>query len=340
MARINEYGLSEPLLPTNDSRPRPRSVPSVKRWGRGLNRFVYISVGIAIFVVAGLGGLYVTSKVVYHQRKLYQHPVFEPPLRPAPVDIENLVEPTSFFIAPTQDGLQRELENRYAAMGMENAKLECPAVEGVEKYSVLRDEGRYLFALNLYNNEAVLPTLASTLLAVSEYLGGENVHVSIFENGSQDRTKLGLAHLAAVLTAGGIPHTIRSDSRRTDWSKVDRIAQLSEFRNLLLDPLAKRGGREDHGDEEGYESEEERWSDGKEFTSVVFINDVFTCPGDVLKLLWEKRENGAHAACAMDWRKNTPPVLSWFGWGDVKFYDNCEFPFPSDSTASNRIESK
>ena len=316
MPHINEDGLSQPLLPTMDSRTRKPSVPLFKMRRGALNRFVYISICVAILVVTGLGGLYVASAVVYHKRKLYQHPVFPPVLNPLPVFIENLVEPVSFFVTPGLDELQRELEGRYASIGMDSTRLECPAVEK-DKYQGLGEEGPYLFALNLYNSQVVLSTLASTLLAVSDHLGAPNVHISIFENGSQDLTKTGLVHFAAVLTAGSIPHTIRSDSRRTDWEEVDRIAQLSVFRNLLLSPLERSSERSDDVASDGGAG---AYVDEREFTTVAFINDVFACPGDVLKLLWEKRENRAHAACAMDWRKS-----SWFGWGDVKFYDNCQF---------------
>ena len=335
MVRFNEDGLSQPLLPTGNAPARPLSIPLLKRRRSTLHRFVYISLCIIGVAATALGGLYVTSSVVFGQRQLYEHhSAFSPPLRPNPVHIENLVAPISYFAPPGLDELRNELNSRFRSIGLENATLKCPAVGREEDFAA--GEERYLLALNLYNSQNVLPTLASTLLIVSSLLGASNIHISIFENGSQDLTRMALAHFAAVLTAGGIAHTIRSDSRRTDWSQVDRIAQLSEFRNLLLSPLDPSGSnrREGVGEDEGAYGDG-AWRDEREFGTVVFLNDIFTCPGDVMKLLREKRENGAHAACAMDWRKSSPPVLSWFGWGDVKFYDNCEFArlvTPSDTT--------
>ncbi|GAA5987472.1 hypothetical protein JCM11641_003840 [Rhodosporidiobolus odoratus] len=78
-----------------------------------------------------------------------------------------------------------------------------------------------LFALNLYNSQAVLPTLSRTILALAAFLDPSTAHVSIFENGSTDETPTALAHLTAALSALGASHTTVSDSRPTDWSRLD-----------------------------------------------------------------------------------------------------------------------
>ena len=201
--------------------------------------------------------------------------------------------------------LFRSLDTRLHALSIPPSTLPCawtPADE--EKYAYLAGKGRYLFALNLWNNQVVFPTLSRTLLHLSYFLGLDNVHVSIFENGSSDNTTLAMAELAAGLTSAGIAHTILSDKRRTDWKKVDRIAQLAVYRNLVIAPL--------NGTREGE----------KAFGEIVFINDVFVCPRDALELLHQREVQSAHAACALDWRA-TQSWLEWIGFSSVKFYDNC-----------------
>lgn len=161
-----------------------------------------------------------------------------------------------------------------------------------------------MIAINLYNNEEVFPTLARTLLSVSHYLGFDSVHISIFENGSTDKTLALLAHFASTLSGMKIDHTILSDPTKTDWKNVDRIAQLAVYRNLVLEPL--------------YSSTNSN-PNSTNWDTVLFVNDVFVCETDILELLWQRKAQSASAACAMDWRK---AGISWFGLNGIKFYDN------------------
>ncbi|ORY89834.1 cryptococcal mannosyltransferase 1-domain-containing protein [Leucosporidium creatinivorum] len=219
-----------------------------------------------------------------------------------------MVQPFGLAEDPSREAVQAHLDKRLLELSAPPSTLSCSwSTTDETKYAALPSGGPYFFALNLYNNQAVLPTLARTLLDLAHFLGTANTHISIFENGSTDNTTLALAHFAAALTSAGVSHTIVSDSRKTDWKKVDRIAQLSVYRNYALSPVnGTVGGK-----------------DGRErsFEEVVFINDVFVCPRDALELLWQRKKQNAHAACAMDWRA----TQSWFGWlgfKSVKFYDN------------------
>ncbi|KAL8292290.1 hypothetical protein RQP46_001756 [Phenoliferia psychrophenolica] len=239
--------------------------------------------------------LFWVAKFLVLRHTAYSHSVFAAPMIPTPRDVEGGVSPVR-HLAPnnsTLAALQHELDARLASIGLPPSTLPCTPWSAADErnYASLRTGGPTLLALNLWNNEVVLPTLARTLLTLADFLGRENVAISIFENGSTDNTTVAMAHLAAVLTAGGVEHSLVSDPRHTDWKRVDRIAQLSVYRNIALAPLNTT-------------------SRATPFENVVFVNDVFACPRDPLELLFQKRHQQADAACAMDWRA----THSWLGF--------------------------
>lgn len=252
---------------------------------------------LLLYTLIALFFLYWVTRFFFLRHDAYAHSVFALPMIPTPVDVEGLV--------PVVDsrglGFQDELDTRLEGLGLPRSSLKCEWGDAdEERFRGLKDDGPYLFALNLWNNQVVFPTLSRTLLSLSNYLGTENVFISIFENGSTDNTTLAMANFASVLTAAGVDHRIVSDKRKTNWKKVDRIAQLSVYRNVALEALKER-----------------------EFKDVVFVNDVFVCERDALELLYQKRLQGADATCGMDWRE----TKSWWQrlgliGGSVKYYDN------------------
>jgi len=264
---------------------------------------------LSLTALMGLGVCGWAFSIMYARHNAYAQSVFSPPLEPLPKPVEHLVP--SFSPTPLLSNVQHELDQRLFSLTLPPSTLPCdqlssPSFDGNSsfstRYSSLPHSGPYLLALNLYNSQEVLPTLSKTLLTVSDFLGRQNVHVSIFENGSTDNTTLALAHLAAALSTLGIRHTIVSDPRPTPWAMVDRIDQLAVYRNVALKPVT-----------EGLH--------GRDFEDVLFVNDVFAGPVDFLELLWQRREQEADAACALDWR-GTKGFLSRWGAGSVKMYDS------------------
>ncbi|KAK4699499.1 alpha-1,3-mannosyltransferase, partial [Phenoliferia sp. Uapishka_3] len=251
--------------------------------------------------------LYWILRFVLLRHTAYAHSVFAPPMIPKPHNVEPLVPVLRVSPNATHAYLQDELDQRLGALGLPESSLECAqwTAQDEVNYASLKLEGPYFFALNLWNNEVVFPTLARTLLSLAEHLGRDNVAISIFENGSTDNTTIAMAHFAATLSAAGVDHTIVSDPRHTDWKRVDRIAQLAVYRNLALAPLNST-------------------SRAVPFESVIFINDVFTCPRDPLELLHQKRLQKADAACAMDWRA-THSWLGFLGFKSVKWVRSEDF---------------
>ncbi|KAJ2804486.1 hypothetical protein H4S07_004214, partial [Coemansia furcata] len=77
-------------------------------------------------------------------------------------------------------------------------------------------------AANLHNSEKVLPNMAAQLLALADTLGHNRTFISIYENGSSDRTKDILQQLNETLNALGIPHSIVAD----DTPKPEHVHRI------------------------------------------------------------------------------------------------------------------
>lgn len=131
-------------------------------------------------------------------------------------DVEPDVPPFEPFTS--FPSLLSSLDARLSAAGLESTSFPCAlSPADVTRFDHLRTRGPTLLALNLFNNEHVLPTLSRTILSLAEFLGRDKVVVSIYENGSEDRTVVGLEHLAAALSGAGVNHTILSSDAKTEW---------------------------------------------------------------------------------------------------------------------------
>lgn len=136
---------------------------------------------------------------------------------------------------------------------------------------------------NLYNSEHLFPAFSDSLLELVHHLGESNVFVSIYESNSQDRTKQLLSSLERDLHLHGVQNSIRmlDNSRRHDMSRIERLAII---RNEALSPI--QAGI--HG------------LHGRNFSKLVWLNDIFFRPESVLELL---STNAGHydQVCALDY---------------------------------------
>ncbi|OZJ01781.1 hypothetical protein BZG36_05480 [Bifiguratus adelaidae] len=130
---------------------------------------------------------------------------------------------------------------------------------------------RYFFAMNFYNNEAILPYLFAEMLNVVEELGRDRVFVSVYENGSKDRTKSLLAMFNEELNKRGIDH-------------LHRIEFLASVRRQAMKPL--------------YDMEN---AGEPRFDVVLFFNDIWFETIDVLTLIDQHGKQGAHMTCGLDY---------------------------------------
>jgi len=95
------------------------------------------------------------------------------------------------------------------------------------------------FAINLHESEAVVPTQALALLeAIDQLLPHHRVYVSIYENGSSDKTPALLSDFGAALQALGVDGIfLHASHMLSDYNMQDRITMLAEIRNSALKPL-------------------------------------------------------------------------------------------------------
>ncbi|KAJ2628063.1 hypothetical protein GGF44_004567, partial [Coemansia sp. RSA 1694] len=145
-------------------------------------------------------------------------------------------------------------------------------------------------AANLYNSEMILPNMAAQLLALADTVGHSRLFISIYENGSKDKTKEILHRFNATLDALGIAHRIIADDTPKP-EHIHRIEYLAKLRNYALEPL--------------YDS-------GAKFGQVIFVNDVYFCLSDLLELVFQSKAHEAHLTCGEDF-------VNWNG--GPGFYD-------------------
>ncbi|KAJ1509394.1 capsular associated protein [Coelomomyces lativittatus] len=176
-------------------------------------------------------------------------------------------------------------------------------------------KNRYLFALNLYNNDQILPDLLASLLFVFSHLNSSKIHVSVFENGSADYTTPLLEAAASIFHELRINHTIRLNEEEAPYW-VHRIKYMAELRNKALEVLWKTAPelRKDGSNaiigrynENGSEIMDSLHLNNN-FDKIVFLNDILFCPDQFLELLHQSELNDAHFTCGMDYDGNSIPL--------------------------------
>ncbi|VDC02619.1 unnamed protein product [Peniophora sp. CBMAI 1063] len=157
------------------------------------------------------------------------------------------------------------------------------------RYAPLRDTNRRIvIAMLLHKNSNIISSLAQELPVVLEWLGVHSVFVSVYESGSDDRSKEWLGDLGKILDAMGVQHHIVAfgDSRHENTEGNRRIPVIAAARNAALAPL---------------HAGQVRSALGGEPDEMFFINDIFFCASDLLEILLQYRKQGMHQACATDW---------------------------------------
>ncbi|KAF7332993.1 hypothetical protein MVEN_02405600 [Mycena venus] len=144
---------------------------------------------------------------------------------------------------------------------------------------------KIFIAAMFYNNAYVLPYWITEVSKLINYLGPDNVFVSIVESYSSDNSPALLRAFETKLEAMGVPCRIltQDTSIHRPPSMVTgppRIQFLADTRNLVLEPLATRGG----------------------YDRVLFSNDVFVEAESIVELL---DTNGGEydMACGLDFQQ-------------------------------------
>ncbi|OMJ27413.1 Alpha-1,3-mannosyltransferase CMT1 [Smittium culicis] len=164
---------------------------------------------------------------------------------------------------------------------------------------------KYFFSMNLYNNEEVLPYIIEECMLLFKFLGPENIFLSIYENGSFDKTKNILIEFKSFLNDLDLRHKIVYDY--SVRPKIfHRIEYLAKIRNKALEPL---------------ESEEKL---GRVYDKIVFMNDIFFCHYDILELLYQSDYQKSDVTCPLDYFINgrNPRILFRDRWIARDLYGN------------------
>lgn len=186
---------------------------------------------------------------------------------------------SSIYVLQRQGELYTQTTNKYCTSSERRV---------ASRYKRLKSNFRnYFIALNLYNNEAILPDMASQLTNLISFLGRENVFVSAYENGSIDRTKHFLRELEATLGRMGVNNSIVADEAINPKARgYGRIHYLSGVRNRALEPLFR---------------------EQTNFDKIIFLNDVLFCFDDVLELLLQADVQSAAMVCGLDYEGSVWP---------------------------------
>jgi hypothetical protein len=173
------------------------------------------------------------------------------------------------------------------------------------------------FAINLRNSEGIIPAQAVALLEAVSYLLPENkVYVSIYENDSYDKTRRLLSDFGAALQAIGVDgFWMRSSNMRSSFDSQDRIVMLAEICNVALVPLMPYA------------------SSGTDNGTLLFLNDVVTCPSNTLELIHQQRLHNAGMTFGMDW----DIVDRNLRQGEVGYLDPADPGYDSSNPPRTRI---
>ncbi|KAJ2060340.1 hypothetical protein GGI17_003789 [Coemansia sp. S146] len=185
-------------------------------------------------------------------------------------------------------GFEKYLQKVHHKLNNEDVQAFC-SQDTFDKEFITSLEQRYqnittggmepvFIAVNLHNSEGILPNMAMQLLALADTLGHSRIFMSIYENGSEDKTKEILHQFNSTLNTLGIAHRILADDTPKP-EHIHRIEYLAKVRNLALEPLH---------------------SSGTKYGRVLFLNDIFFCMTDLLELLFQSRAHSAHLTCAED----------------------------------------
>ena len=142
---------------------------------------------------------------------------------------------------------------------------------------------QYFFAIDLYQSIAVIPTLLGAIIQAIRFLGPGRCAVSIVEGRSTDGTYQVLTALQNEVEKLDAEFYISTSDVSPKDGPQDRFEGLAFLRNLALTPLIMNKVK--------YSSD----------AQVIFLNDIYLCPHDILELLYQQKMQNATMTCGMDW---------------------------------------
>lgn len=167
----------------------------------------------------------------------------------------------------------------------------CPPISYDKMYTSIRLR-KYFFAINLHDNQEILPQMMGNIIELISYIAPQNLFLSIFESGSNDQTKEILDKFIKIITPLSIKYQIFT-SPLSKTEQMNRIEYLAYVRNMALEPLFKSI--------EVLSANSKFIEDQVEYDAVLFLNDVYYCANDILELFYQQALNDAHIVAGMDY---------------------------------------
>ncbi|KAI9491020.1 cryptococcal mannosyltransferase 1-domain-containing protein [Zychaea mexicana] len=173
----------------------------------------------------------------------------------------------------------------------------------------------------LRNSEPILDHWTTQVERLVAWAGPSRTFISVYENGSQDKTKELLGNWQVKLTDAGIQNKIVLDdansvsSRMNTTGKNRRITKLAEIRNLSLEPL--------HSQSAGH------------FDKILYLNDIIFDVQDAIRLL-TTRDGDYDAVCGMDFYGE---FYDMFASREVdgKWVASGDYPYFADETSQKLL---
>ena len=145
-----------------------------------------------------------------------------------------------------------------------------------------KNNTKYYISAVVYNMESIIKDWIEEMKKLIDYLGPENVIVSINENGdSEDRTRKYLNFFENYLINHKVINSINT-KKIEEKKDLDRIRFLARLRNKSLDLLYNIGGLDFSN------------------TKIIFFNDIIYRYEDIIKLILTNNGN-YDAVCGMDY---------------------------------------
>ncbi|OMJ24319.1 Alpha-1,3-mannosyltransferase CMT1 [Smittium culicis] len=132
----------------------------------------------------------------------------------------------------------------------------------------LKNKKKIFFALNIFNNEDIIPYIIQEITLLIRFLGPENVFLSIYENGSHDKSKELLLEFKSFLNGLDVRFSLKTEDLERP-ENYHNVEYLAEIKNRALIPLEEE-------DKKGYK-----------YDKIVFFNDVVFCKNDILELIYQ-----------------------------------------------------
>jgi hypothetical protein len=220
--------------------------------------------------------------------------------------------------------IKEEIQNEVRDVFHGSMNAGCSKETDLLALRKIRDK-KIFIAADLHNNAEVLGHWLAELLKLVTHLKKENVFVSIYDSSSSDTTPTWVMLLRALLRIQDIPHHVVSDPFDGREYGQHRIDFMAYIRNKALEPLPVIESYQENvkyffdsttdgqnhslalvgvGPSGGIENTNTSASTGnlayrgiQIYDQIVFLNDVFFCMRDVVRLLLHEVD----MACGMDY---------------------------------------